>query len=402
VGIEIRTPSTDERETALRATFSAFSEEPEGDDVERDLGLMPADRVLAAWDSGRPVGTAASWPFELTVPGGSARAGGVTWCGVLPSHRRRGVLSQLMRRQLDDLHERGEPLAILWASEASIYGRFGYGVSAPETTIEAERSTFALRDDPGPRGAVRLVSAEEAFERFPPLYETRRLERPGALSRSDDWWRKGILADPEHWRQGSGPKFFALLELDDGPAGYAIYRLQSKWEQRAPRGQLNVQEAFATSPVATAELWRFLFGVDLVERVKHARLDPTWSLFLMVADPRRLHVSIAEGLWLRFVDLEAALQARRFNEAPHVVLEVTDPLLERNAGSWLVGDEPGRTTRDADVAIDVADLASAYLGAFTFERLAAAGRARELRAGGLARASRLFATPIPPWCPEGF
>jgi predicted acetyltransferase len=307
-----------------------------------------------------------------------------------------------MRRQLDDVHERGEPIAILWASEAPIYGRFGYGITAPETFIDAERGAFALRDDPGARGSVRLVTLDEAMELLPPLYESRRQERPGLLSRSDVWWRESLLADPEHWRDGAGPKFYALLEIDGEPAGYAMYRVKEKWEEGTPRGELRVVEAFATSPEATAEIWRYLFGVDLVVRVKSGRIDPAWALALMVTDARRLHLSLAEGLWLRLVDLEAALRTRGFADAEPAVLEVGDGLFERNAGRFAIGPEPGRTDAEADVSLDVADLASPYLGAFTFEQLAAAGRARELRPGGLARATALFATPIPPWCPEGF
>jgi predicted acetyltransferase len=402
VDLEYRSPSADELETVLRAVYSAFGNVPKGDDLERWGGLMPADRVLAAWDDGRPVGVAASWPFVLTVPGGSVPAAGVTWVGVLPSHRRRGILTELMRRQLDDVHERGESLAILWASEAPIYGRFGYGVAAPETFIDAERGAFALRDDPGPRGSVRLLTLEEATERFPPLYESRRAERPGSLARSEAWWAGSLLADPEHWREDTGPKFYALLELDGEPAGYAMYRIDTKWEEGTPRGVLHVVEAFATSSEATAELWRYLFGVDLVVRVKSGRMDPAWALALMVTDPRRLHLSLAEGLWLRLVDLDGALRARVFAEGEPAVLEVEDDLYERNAGRWSVGAETDRTDAEPDVALHVADLASAYLGAFTFEQLAAAGRARELRPGGLARATALFATPMPPWCPEGF
>jgi predicted acetyltransferase len=400
--VEYRAPGEEELEAVLVATTTAFGEHLREDDAARWSSLMPIDRVLAAWADGRPVGTAASWPFELTVPGGVLPAGGVTWCAMLPTHRRRGLFSELMRLQLEDLHERGEPLAILWASEAPIYGRFGYGVAAPETTIDAERSAFRLRDDPGTRGNVRLVSADEALEHFPPLYETRRRAVPGLVSRRPEWWRDALLADPEHWRKGSSPKYFALLELDGKPAGYARYRVKPAWEEGTPRGELDVIEAFATSPESTAELWRYLFGVDLISRVRHSRLDPTWSLFLMVTDPRRLHVSIADGLWLRLVDVEAALAGRAFADAPDAVLEVVDTLLPHNAGRWRVGSRPGRTEEEADVAVDVADLASAYLGAFTFERLAAAGRARELRPGGLARATALFATAVPPACPEEF
>jgi predicted acetyltransferase len=402
VKLEYRSPTADEFADVLRATFVAFGEELKDDDLERARRTMPLDRLLAAWDDGRPVGVTASYPFELTVPGGTARAAGVSWVGVLPSHRRKGILRELMLRQLDDVHERGEPLAILWASESLIYGRFGYGVAAPETSIDAERVAFALRDDPGPRGSVRLVTAEEAAELFPPLYESCRAERPGLLRRSPEWWKDTRLADPEHWREGSSPKYYALLELDGEPAGYALYRVKSKWEEGTPKGELRIVETFATSPEASRELWRFLFGIDLVARVKCGPVDPDWGLFLMVTDPRRLHVTIAEGLWLRFVDLEAALRARGFNGGADVVLEVEDDVLPRNSGRFAAGASPGRTDAEPDVALHVADLASAYLGAFTFERLAAGGRARELRPGGLARATALFATPIPPHCPEGF
>ncbi|MGH3077523.1 MAG: GNAT family N-acetyltransferase, partial [Gaiellaceae bacterium] len=340
--LEYRSPSADEFENVLRTTYAAFGDEPKDDDVDRQRRMMPVDRVLAAWDAGRPVGVAASYPFELTVPGGTAPAAGVTWVGVLPSHRRRGVLSELMRRQLEDVHERREPLAILWASEAPIYGRFGYGVAAPETFMDAERAAFALRDDPGPRGSVRLVTAEEAAQLFPPLYESRRKERPGSLSRSETWWKDGMLPDPEHWRDGYGPKFYALLEIDGTPAGYAMYRVKSKWEDGTPQGELRVTDAVAASPEATAELWRYLFGVDLVVRVKSGRMDPAWSLALMVTDPRRLYLSFAEGLWLRLVDVEGALRARGFAVAEPAVLEVEVELFQRNAGGWSVGVEAGR------------------------------------------------------------
>lgn len=398
--LEYRSPSAEEFESVYRAVYVSFGDEPKDEDVERARRTMPVDRVLAAWDQGRPVGVAASYPFELTLPGGTAGAAGVTWVGVHPSHRRRGILTELMRRQLDDVHERGEPIAILWASEAPIYGRFGYGIAAPETFMDAERAAFALRDDPGPRGAVRLVTAEEAVKILPPLYESTRLSRPGSLARPEAWWNDHLLPDPEHWREGHGPKFFAVLEIEGQAVGYALYRIKDKWEEHTPRSELRIVEAFAATPEATAELWRFLFGIDLVGRVKAGRID--WALPLMVTDPRRLHLFLAEGLWLRLVDLEAALRARSYGASEPVVLEVEDELFPRNAGRWTVGPEPGRTDADHDVALHVGDLASAYLGAFAFEQLAAAGRVRELRPGGLARATALFTTAIPPYCPEGF
>ena len=402
MNLEYRSPTAEELASVLRATSTAFGEELKDDELERHRKMMELDRLLVAWDDGRPVGVTASYPFELTTPGGAGNAAGVSWVGVLPSHRRRGILRELMLRQLDDVHERGEPFAILYASESLIYGRFGYGMAVLGSQLDANRNAFALRDDPGPRGSARLLTLDEAAELFPPLYERLRSQRPGYLSRSDGWWRQYRLADPEHWRDGAGPKFYALIELDGEPAGYAMYRVTSKWEDDMPKGEVRVVDAFATSPEATAELWRFLFGIDLVERVKVGLVDPAWPLFFLVKDPRTLHLSVSDGLWLRLVDLEAALRARTFGDGEPAVLEVRDEVLPRNAGRWSIGPEPGRTETEADVALDVADLAAAYLGAFSFERLAAAGRVKELRPGGVARATALFATPLPPFCPEGF
>src|SRR3954471_1812008 len=145
-------------------TTAVFGDEPRDEDFERHRKMLVRERFYAAYDGDAPVGSAADFPFTVTVPGGELAAGGVTWVAVLPSHRRQGVLTQLMRRELDDLHERGDPLAVLWASEAAIYGRFGYGLPAPHFEMDGDRSRFALRDDPGPQGKVRMLPLEDAVD----------------------------------------------------------------------------------------------------------------------------------------------------------------------------------------------------------------------------------------------
>lgn len=402
MGIEIRTPSEDASRDAIGAVYAAFGELMRDDDLERNRKLMPLDRVLAAYDEGRPVGLAAAYPLELTIPGGIVPAGGVTWVGVLPSHRRRGIMRTFMQRQLEDLRERGEPLAILWASESAIYGRFGYGITAPNVTLKAETNRFRFRDDPGPTGAVRLVTADEAFELFPPVFDRVRLETPGMFARTEDHWKLYKLADPEHWRRDAGPKFFAALEIDGATEGFAMYRIKSDWQDGIPRGELRIVDAIAASPLATRELWRFLFGIDLVAKAEQWMFDPGSPLFLMVEDARRLHLRLSDGLWLRFVDLEAALKERSYATDDSVVLEVRDELCPWNAGRWRVGTDVEKTRKAADLELDVRDLASAYLGAFDFHRLADALRVRELRPGGLDRASALFRTTRPPFCPDEF
>jgi predicted acetyltransferase len=308
-----------------------------------------------------------------------------------------------MRRQLDDLHDRGEPLAALWASESAIYGRFGYGIAAPAFTVNAKTAGFRLRDNPDPVGTVRLVEHKEAREAFPPIYEQVRPTRPGMLTRTQDVWDVYRLADEEFMRHGAGPKFYALYERDGVAEGYATYRIKSNWEKGIPQSELRVIEAIATGPISTRELWRFLFSVDLVSTVDAWLFDPGSPLFVSVLDLRRLGPRLSDGLWLRLVDVEAALRARSYVDHETVVLEVTDDQCSWNEGRYRVGGGGAERTADpADLRLDVADLASAYLGAFDFERLADALRVEELQPGAVARASALFRTPRPPFCPEVF
>ena len=401
MAIEIRSPSEDELRAAMQAGEAAFGEEQREGEFERFSKMLARDRWFVAYDGDRPVGTTTSFPFRLTVPGGELAAGGVTWVGVLPSHRRRGILRDMMKRQLEDLRLRGEPLAILYASEPLIYGRFGYGVAAPQVSMDGETARFSYRDDPAPTGAVRIVDSAEALQVLPQIYDNVRRDVSGFVARDSDVWELTRLADPEHWRRGAGPKFFAVIEFDGEPVGYAIYRIKSDWQDGFSQSQVRLVEAIATSPTATRELYRFLYGIDLVVRV-HGRYDPGSPLFLMVSDPRSLHLKVSEGLWLRFVDLGAALAGRTYAGDDAVVVDVADSFCPWNAGRWLIGKTVERTDDEAELELDTADLASAYLGAFTFNELGAAERVRELKPGALQRASDLFRTSRPPYCPEDF
>jgi len=399
--IEIRNPAADEWRGAMEAAMVTFADEAREEDFQRFQKTLVRERFWTAYDEGTPVGTAADFPFRLTVPGGELAAGGVTWVAVLPSHRRRGILTQLMRRELDDLHERGEPLAVLWASEAAIYGRFGYGMAAPHYEMDADSTRFALRDDPGPQGKVRILPLEDGVEPCMHVYERLRGEIPGFIARDREWWEEFRLADPEHWRRGASPKYVAVVEIDGDPSAYAIYRIKNEWTEGFAKGVVRVVEALAASTTGERELWRFLFGIDLTVRVD-TRLDPGSRLPLMVLDARSLHAKLMDGLWLRLVDVGAALAGRSYATDDQVVIEVSDEFCPWNAGRWRVGRGVERTDADADLELDVADLASPYLGAFSFTRLAAAERVRELRDGALARADALFRTPRPPYCPEDF
>jgi predicted acetyltransferase len=400
--IEIRPPAEDELRAAMEAAESAFGEEVEDEAWEREQKILPASRALAAYDGARPVGLAAAYAFDLTIPGGQLPCAGVTWVGVLPSHRRRGILRDFMRRQLEDIYSWGEPIAALWASESQIYGRFGYGVAAPGLYAKSDRARFALRDDRGPEASIRLVDVDEAYALFPAIYDQVRVARPGMLSRSETWWKELRLADPKSWRRGASQKFYAVVEVDGVPEGYATYRVKGEWEDGMPKGQVRAIDVFGTTPRAVREVWRFLHSVDLTIRVDVHSLDPASPLLLAVRDIRALGLKYADALWLRLVDLDAALQARSYKPGDSVVLEVTDELCPWNAGRFRVGGDAGRTEDTADLALDTADLASAYLGAFDFHRLVHAGRADERREGAAEAATLLFRTDLPPYCPEVF
>jgi predicted acetyltransferase len=192
-----------------------------------------------------------------------------------------------------------------------------------------------------------------------------------------------------------------VLEFDGKPVGYTLYRIKLDWQEGFAKSQVRVLETCATSAAAERELWRFLFGIDLVVRIQ-GRHDPGSPLFLMVVDPRSLMLRVSEGLWLRIIDLEAALTGRTYAADDTVVVEVRDELCPWNAGRWRLGSDVGRTDDDAELELDIADLATAYLGAFDFGRLAEAQRVRELKPGALGRATDLFRTARPPYCPEDF
>jgi predicted acetyltransferase len=404
--IDVRVVPEDDRERWFEVCSAAFSDELHAEDVEADAKLLPVERRYGAYADGSLVGTAADFALTVSIPGGELAAAGVTMVGVVPSHRRQGALTLLMRRQLMDARSRGEPLAILWASEGSIYGRYGYGVATQVVGIDADRASIVFEAvDPGAQ--VRLVDSEEAARVFPAIYERVRRETPGAIARSDDWWKLYRLPDPEWRRRGAGPKFHALLELDGEPAGYASYRVKGDWEEGFPQSQLRVLDPVAISPRAVHELWRFLFGVDLVQRVQAWPLPPDHPLFLLAWEPRKLRMRIGDGLWLRILDVEGALSARSYAEEGELVLELVDSLVPENGGLWRLEARGGgaaveRGAGKAALRLDVQALASTFLGAFSFAELQAAGLVDELANGGVATADALFRTPREPWCLEIF
>jgi predicted acetyltransferase len=378
-----------------------FGGPPTEEQLERFTRVLPLDRMHGAWEDGRIVGGAGAFPYELSVPGGELRCGGVTVVGVYPTDRRRGVLRQMMDAQLRDLHERGEPIAALWASEETIYGRFGYGPASWCGQMKIERSWSAFAQPLERRGRTRFVTPEEAAELFPPVWEALMRERPGVFRRSEAWWQFRTLRLPDE--QKANPKRFVALELDGSVQGYAIYRQFPNFDEGIANARVEVLDAVGATPQATAEIWRFLLDIDWYGTLEASLLPPDHPLFLLLANPRRTRYRMYDALWVRLVDVGAALSGRSYRGDGSVVLDVRDAVCEWNTGRWRVSpDGASRVDDAADVALDVSALGSAYLGAVSFGELLRAGRVEELADGAAQRADALFAWRPLPWCPEIF
>jgi len=400
--VEVR-PSRDRTEfaRALNAVWQYFNAPPAEDALDRWLAWVGQERLHAALEDGEVVGGAGAFTFDFTVPGGSLPCAGVTVVGVYPTHRRRGVLRALMRAQLDDVHARAEPIAALWASEETIYGRFGYGLASwcGDVTIARDRAAFARPLER--RGKARFVSPDEAAALFPPVWESLRRERPGVHSRDEAWWKGRVLRTPDE--QKANPKRLVALELDGAVQGYAVYRAAMAFDGGVSNAKLEVVEAIGANAQATAEIWRFLLDVDWMETITASLLPPDHALFLLLANPRRARYRRGDALWVRLVDVGAALSGRAYAGEGVLVFEVHDSFCPWNEGRWkLEGGKASRTDQPAEIELDVGVLGSAYLGAVSFAELHEALRLRELFPGAVARADALFAWRPLPWCPEIF
>lgn len=372
--------------------------------AERFVRVLPLDRMHAAFEDGRAVAGAGAFPFRLSVPGGSVDCAGVTVVGVYPTHRRRGILTQMMRAQLREAHERGDPIAALWASDERIYGRYGYGLASFCGEIELPRAHGGFAEPFEPSGgAVRYVEPEDVRRLAGPIWDQVFRERPGMFARTRDWWEVRIAADPPQFRGSAGPKRFVVVDAGDGVEGYAVYRHVPSPEGGIDAGRMRVIELMARTLRAERELWRYLLDMEWASAVTARLLPLDHPLSLILAEPRRMRMRVGDALWVRLVEVGAALSARSYTAPGRVVVEVRDRLCRWNSGRWRIEEgEARRTTRTADLACDVSALGSVYLGGLTWGRLVRGGRVDELRRGAAARADAMFATPLLPWCPEIF
>lgn len=405
---EIRTITDGDAEMFRSRVSRGFGGDAESDDASRERfkAIFELERTLAAFDGAEMIGTGAGFSLGLTVPGGAeVPMGGATVITVQPTHRRRGVLRSLMGRHLDDVAERGEPLAGLWASESSIYGRFGYGPATQRVVAKIDAQAVGLRQET-PAGPVRLLETGDADPVLRSTYEAARPSRAGMLTRSDAWWTHRLLADPESWREGRSKLRHAVYGESGSIEGYASYRQKSKWEDFLAHGEVDISEVIATTPEAHTALWAFLTNIDLFPNVEWWNMPVDDPLLWKVGDTRRIKRELADALWVRIMDIPAALSARTYDSEGVVVFRLTDPTRPQLSGTYRleVADGVGNCERadaPADVSLEADILGSLYLGGADAISMAVAGRI-DGDAEAVRRIHRLFRSDHPPWCPEVF
>lgn len=400
--IEIRAIDPGEFDAFFQVLSRAMGFDAPPADVESFRGLLALDRTIGCFDGPDIVGALGTFPFELTVPGGArVPMGGTTTVAVLPTHRRRGLLRRMMAWHLDDARAHGEPLLGLYASEGSIYRRWGFGLAARSALLElrADRARFV---EPPPAGyRVAFVEPTAALPDLQQVWEAALPERPGMLSRSDDWWEKRTLR-PSRFSKPKGAtalRWVVCRGPDGAPCGYAAYHQISDWRDGLSRCALVVREIIAADPAAERALWHYLLGVDLIEtlRVMMGREDSI--LPLLLDNPRAVVARPWDTLWLSVLDVPVALEARRYSADGQIVLGVGDERWELDVTEGV--GRCKRASRDADVELPAWGLGAAYLGGERVERLARAGVAQgEWR--HVQRLGRMLAWEPRAWCPFRF
>jgi predicted acetyltransferase len=385
----------------------AFGYTWRGDELSVDKAALEMDRSLVAYADGVAAGITSAYSLQVAVPGGRyLPAAGVTWVGVLPTHRRRGVASALMRRQLDDIASAGhEPLALLWASEPTIYGRFGYGVAARCSPLELPGDAALLPELPGEAGLrARITTPAEARAAVEAVDGVTGPQRPGHLATTTEARWAYRIDDPEHRRDGACELRAIVVEQPDGrPRAYALYAVKQEWAPTGPTGTVRVRELAAVDPAARAAVWRVLLGHDLTNTVAWRLAPVDDPILAMMPGARGAAKAVLDTLWVRVLDLPAAIAARTYASSADLVVAVDDPFTGHAAGTWRLalrpdGGEAVRVDAVPDVRCDVAEVGAAFLGGSSLVQRAGAGRI-EGDPAAIARWSAAMAHEPQPWCP---
>lgn len=404
-----------DRDVVLAMDQSAFGFDDRNIDPETDTVCIEWDRAFGTWRNGALAAIYVVFSYGLGVPGRPPELSrvvpmaGLSWVAVHPDHRRRGLLTHTIRHHLDTVHASGhEAISCLFASEAGIYGRFGYGVSTDSVRLTLPAKA-ALR---GPRDlgdvTTRFAPADPALHDgvIKEVYDAECLLRPGHTVQPPTH-RKHYLEDPPARRPGGAEALkIVIAERSGRPTGYAVVRRSVSWGEAGPEGKVAVNELVALDPQSAHALWRRVLDFDLMAEVTTPLLPLDHPLTVWAGETV-LSSKPGYRLWTRIVDVPAALASRGYAADLDVVLQVSDALCPWNDSRWRLtarGDsatcEP--TTDAADLALDVRELGSAYLGGVTLVTLGAAGLVDELAPGALATCSAAWRSAVLPATPSMF
>ncbi len=393
---DVRVAQTDEYELVSGLFGEAMMFESTPDDLGRQL--FEPERTLVATDGAEIIGTTKALTRDLSVPGAVVDAAHVTGVGVRATYRRRGVLSQLMARQLREVPE---AIAVLWASEPAIYGRFGYGAAAWGTNYEVDLRRVGPTNDRIRPGALGVLTVDEALKELPNLLRRAQELRPGVSGRSELRWQKHLEDKPDD-RHGRIARQILVHRDEAGTInGYALWRGKMNWVPTGPANEVLVEELVAPDATAYRALWQHLLTMDLSAKLGYGYGAVDEPLQQLVSTPTALERRVGESLWLRVTDVPRALQQRQYAVPVDVVLDVTDDLIEANTGRFrLTADESSvtceRTDAPADLTLSIAALGAAYLGGRPLTEFAATGRVTEHTPGTLNRATAAFGWPVAP------
>ncbi len=403
--VEIRPIVAEEVPAFRRLVNRAFGGDATEDEAAqaRFLDQVDLGRTYVPFEGDELVGTAAAFNFEVSLPGGIAtEMAGLTMVSVLPTHRRRGLLTELMRAHFADCRQRGEALSGLWASESSIYGRYGYADAAPTFHVDIDAKTVGIPPAPD---EVRLIDVAAARKIFPGIYSDVYLQRPGQLGRSDVWWEHRHFRDPEEWRQGASERRYVVARRAGRPVGFATYRQKAEWTHAVAAGDVRVEELVGLDAAARLSLWSLLCSIDLFPNVSATNLPLDFELPWQVANPRVVRRRVVDGMYVRLVDVPAALEARGYGTSDALTICVTDHLHLADGTFHLECSPEGAvcvpTDEEPDVVLDVAALASLYLGGGDASILARVGRI-DGEPGAVRRLAAALRSDTAPCCHEVF
>ena len=399
-GLQLRAISESEIPNFVRAIDLGFGNSTPDSRIEAETRIIEPDRSFAVFDGEQIVGTIGAQTLPISLPGGgTGTCGGIAYVTVKPSHRRRGILTAMMTNQLAQSRERGETFSMLWASEALIYGRFGFGVATATQNASIQKVDARFRRDVvDAPGTLKMMSGKAALPHMQHVWNEAMRIWAGMLERREHWWEFKI-ADPEHERHGATDRYRVVYLNGEVPEGYVIYRIQPDTLELA------VEELVWVTEDAHKGLWGYLLGVDLVKTISYWNMTADDPLQWLVDDARRLRRVELDGMWLRLIDVKAALESRTYSADGELIIKINDEFCPWNEATYRLTVESGKASvvevgAAADLSLNADALGAAYLGGVSFSTLEAAMRVESSSIDRLALADAMFRTERLPWCPE--